>query len=252
MHRSQPLGERSVTPGDPWGPVEVFDRLGSTNDEVRARPRTWRVVVAEVQDAGRGRLGRAWTTTPGTALAVSVLVPPPPSGPSWVPLLAGVAVHRAVEEVAGVVTALKWPNDVLVPGDEDRKLAGVLCEWTEDGVVVGMGLNVDTARGDLPLDTATSLRAAGAPDVDRATLLTAYLVHLARVLAEDTGPGGTAQTAYVAACATVGREVEVHEPGGSVRQGVATGVDDAGRLTVRSAEGRFAVSAGDVIHVRSR
>jgi BirA family transcriptional regulator, biotin operon repressor / biotin---[acetyl-CoA-carboxylase] ligase len=115
-----------------------------------------------------------------------------------------------------------------------------------------MGLNVDTARADLPLDTATSLRAAGAPGVDRAALLTAYLVHLARVLEEDTGPGGAAQTAYVASCATVGREVEVHEPGGTVRHGVATGVDDAGRLTVRSAEGVTAVSAGDVVHVRAR
>jgi BirA family biotin operon repressor/biotin-[acetyl-CoA-carboxylase] ligase len=232
--------------------VEVFDRLGSTNDEVRDHPRAWRVVVAEQQDAGRGRLGRAWTTTPGTALAVSVLVPPPASGASWVPLLAGLAVHRAVEEVAHVVTALKWPNDVLVPADEDRKLGGLLCEWTEAGVVVGLGLNVDTPRADLPLDTATSLRAAGAPGVDRASLLTAYLVHLARVLEQDTGPGGPAQTAYVAACATVGRAVEVHEPGGSVRTGVATGVDDAGRLTVRSDQGGYAVSAGDVVHVRAR
>jgi BirA family transcriptional regulator, biotin operon repressor / biotin---[acetyl-CoA-carboxylase] ligase len=251
LHRSRPLGERSVTPGAPWGATEVFERLGSTNDEVRGRPTPWRVVVAERQDAGRGRLGRAWTTTPGTSLAVSVLVPPPASGPSWVPLLAGLAVHRAVAEVAGVETALKWPNDVLVPGDADRKLAGLLCEWTPDGVVVGLGLNVDTERDELPLDTATSLRAAGAPGVDRASLLTAYLVHFARVLADDTGPGGAAQGAYLAACATVGREVEVHEPGGTVRRGVATGVDDAGRLTVRSTEGVWAVSAGDVVHVRA-
>ena len=62
-------------------------------------------------------------------------------------------------------------------------------------------------------------------------------MHLARLLAEDTGPGGAVQAAYVAACATVGREVEVHEPGGVVRHGVATGVDDAGRLTVRSDRG---------------
>lgn len=250
--RVPPLVERSVTPGAPWAPVEVFERLGSTNDEVRARPATWRVVVAEEQDAGRGRLGRLWTTTPGTSLAVSVLVPAPASGASWVPLLVGVAVHRAVADVAGVGTALKWPNDVLVPGDEDRKLAGVLCEWTDAGVVVGLGVNVDTARGDLPLDTATSLRAVGAPGVDRATLLTAYLVHLARVLAQDTGPGGAARSAYVALCASVGREVEVHQPGGVVNHGVATGVDDAGRLIVRSAEGVSALSAGDVVHVRGR
>jgi len=182
--------------------VEVFERLGSTNDEVRTAPAPWRVVVAERQDAGRGRLGRTWTTTPGTSLAVSVLVPAPASGPSWVPLLAGLAVHRAVGEVAGVQTSLKWPNDVLVPGDGDRKLAGLLCEWTADGVVVGLGLNVDTPREALPLDMATSLRAAGAPGVDRGTLLTAYLVHLARLLGDDSGPGGAVQLAYVTACST--------------------------------------------------
>ena len=218
------------------------------------------MVVAERQDAGRGRLGRSWTTTPGTGLAVSVLVPPPRSGPAWAPLLAGLAVHRAVLEVAGLPTALKWPNDVLVPSDGDRKLAGLLCEWTHQGVVVGLGLNVGTARQDLPLDTATSLHAAAAaapgepsaPGVDRATVLTAYLVHLAGVLRDDTGAGGEVQAAYAAACSTVGREVEVHEPGGGVRTGMATGVDDAGRLAVRTAEGSYAVSAGDVVHVRSR
>jgi len=156
--------------------VEVFDRLGSTNDEVRERPALWRVVVAEQQDAGRGRLGRTWTTTPGTSLAVSVLVPAPASGASWVPLLAGLAVHRAVEQVAGVETALKWPNDVLVPGDGDRKLAGLLCEWTQAGIVVGLGLNVDTARAELPLDTATSLRAAGATSLRSAGVTTMQAV----------------------------------------------------------------------------
>jgi BirA family biotin operon repressor/biotin-[acetyl-CoA-carboxylase] ligase len=251
--RNLPLDAAFVTPGEPWQEVEVLDRVDSTNDEVRRAPTPWRVVVAEHQDAGRGRLGRTWTTTPGTALAVSVLVPPPASGPSWMPLLTGLAVRHAVEEVAGLATSLKWPNDVLVPADGDRKLAGILCEWSPEGVVVGTGLNVDTAREDLPLDTATSLRAAGAPDVDRATLLTAYLRHLARLLRDDTGPGGEVRAEYVRACGTIGREVEVHEPGGRVRSGTATGVDDDGRLTVRTAAGStVAVSAGDVVHVRSR
>ncbi len=247
----RPVDASSVTPGEPWRPIETFEQVTSTNDEVRSRPQPWRVVVAERQSGGRGRLGREWTTTPGTALAVSALVPVPPSGPSWVPLLAGLAVHRAVAEAAGVDTALKWPNDVLVPGDENRKLAGLLCEWTEQGVVVGLGLNVDTARRDLPLDTATSLRAAGAPGVDRTRLLTAYLTHLARLVRDDTGPGGAGPTAYRAACSTLGRRVEVSQPGGKVYSGVATGLDDAGRLAVRTDTGPRAVSAGDVLHLRA-
>ena len=63
--RPTPLVADSVRPGDPWPSVEVVEVLGSTNDEVRERPRPWRVVVAERQERGRGRLGRAWTTTPG-------------------------------------------------------------------------------------------------------------------------------------------------------------------------------------------
>ncbi len=77
-------------------------------------------------------------------------------------------------------------------------------------------------------------------------------MHLARLLAEDTGPGGATQLAYTAECATVGRTVEVHQPGGAVLRGIATGVDAAGRLTVRGVNGTDAVSAGDVVHVRSR
>ena len=248
----EPLGALSVQPGAPWGPVELFPTLGSTNDEVRERPRPWRVVVAERQESGRGRLGRTWSTTPGTSLAVSVLVPAPASGPAWVPLFAGLALHRAVEEVSGVATVLKWPNDVLVPADGDRKLAGILCEWLPEGVVVGTGVNVDTAQEDLPLPTATSLRAAGRPGVDRAGLLTAYLRRFAEVLRADTGPDGPAVAGYREACGTVGRDVEVHAPDGTVRTGTATGVDDAGRLAVRTAAGTELVSAGDVVHVRDR
>ncbi len=250
--RPAPLVAASVHPGDPWLPVEVLAAVGSTNDVVRGGPVPWRVVAAERQDRGRGRLGRAWTTTPGTSLAVSVLVPVPPSGPGWVPLLTGLAVRRAVEEVSGLVTTLKWPNDVLVPSDDDRKLAGILCEWVPEGVVVGLGLNVGADRADLPVDTATSLRAAGHPGVDRGDLLTAYLVHLARVLREDTGPAGPSTAGYREVCATVGQAVEVHGPDGSVLRGRATAVDDEGRLALLTPAGDVLVSAGDVVHVRNR
>ena len=249
----KPLGHAPhaafVTPDGPWLPVEHLARVGSTNDVVREAPRPGRVVVADVQTAGRGRSGRVWTTTPGTSLAVSVLAPVPASGAGWVPLFVGLAVHAAVAQVAGVRTALKWPNDVLVPDDGHRKLAGILCEWTPAGVVAGMGLNVGLERADLPLETATSLRALGST-VERAAVLEAYLRHLGRVLAEDTGPYGASAEAYRAVCSTVGRDVEIHLPGGTRRGGRATGIDAEGRLTLSTDAGIAQVTAGDVVHVR--
>ena len=239
-----------VTPGRPWLPVEVHESVGSTNAELARDPQPWRVVTAEEQRTGRGRLDRAWTTTPGTSIAASVCVPRPASAPlGWVPLVVGLALRDALTGESGLDIALKWPNDLLVPADRNRKLAGILAELTPAGVVVGTGVNIDQDRGDLPVDSATSLRLAGAPGVSRERVLTAYLVRLAVLLRELDDDPYAVRTAYEAACATVGREVVVHLPTSEVR-GVATGVDADGRLCLRTDAGPCAVAAGDVVHVR--
>ena len=115
---------------------------------------------------------------------------------------------------------LKWPNDVLLADDGDRKLSGILCELVTSGgrqvVVVGTGINVDQARSELPVDTATSLALAGAPEVRREDLLLAYLDHLARGArrrwhagaARAADDGAAVRTAYRAACRTLGLQVE--------------------------------------------
>ena len=237
--------------------MEAFDRLESTNLRASQAPSPWRVVVAEYQDGGRGRLGRAWTTTPFTSLAASAVVPALTSAPGWLPLLAGLAAAEAVGQVteaAGhpVKAALKWPNDVIVPADGDRKLAGLLCVLAPPGVVVGLGLNVDSERADLPIDTATSLRACGAPGIDREVLLTRWLTLLAGRHAQwRVDPDGV-RTAYRQSCVTIGRPVEVHLPGGVLIRGAAAAVDDDGRLLVDTDDGPYAAAAGDVVHVRSQ
>ena len=104
--------------------------------------------VAEEQRAGRGRLDRAWTTTPGTSIAASILVPSPASAPpGWVPLVVGLALRDALSGESGLDVVLKWPNDLLVPGDGDRKVAGILAELTPAGVVVGTGINIEASEG---------------------------------------------------------------------------------------------------------
>jgi len=244
--------------GSPWERVAIHDELDSTNAEAARAGTLWGVVVADHQMAGRGRLGRSWVDLPGTSVAVSALLPMPTASPGWLPLLTGLALHRALSAAAGVTTALKWPNDVLAQADGWRKLCGVLCEVVPLGVVVGAGINVSQDRVQLPVETATSLRLCGAGDVAREPLITAYLSHLASLHAALTGPYAgrrAAQDAYRAACLTIGREVELHEGAAGaperVRRVAATGVDEQGRLTVQSPTGAEAIAAGDVVHVRS-
>jgi BirA family transcriptional regulator, biotin operon repressor / biotin---[acetyl-CoA-carboxylase] ligase len=140
------------------------------------------VVVADEQTEGRGRLGRRWLAPAGTSLLLSVLLRPEVD-PALLPelsLVAGRACADAVAEVAGVATEVKFPNDVLVQG---RKVAGILAEASEGRVVLGVGVNVSQAPGELPAEArtpATSLFLETGRDIDRAELLVALLDHLER------------------------------------------------------------------------
>ena len=87
------------------------------------------VLVAESQEAGRGRLGRTWTSPPRAGLTFSVLLRPTTAS-GWIPLLTGLSVAMALRDQAGVEVTLKWPNDVLLvaPDGTERKVAGILAE----------------------------------------------------------------------------------------------------------------------------
>jgi BirA family biotin operon repressor/biotin-[acetyl-CoA-carboxylase] ligase len=193
---------------------------------------------------------------PGLANAAKDWRPLSPGAYSWLPLLAGVALLEAVQRVAEVEAALKWPNDLLV---KDGKCAGILAEAAGDAVVIGIGLNVTTRADELPETTglpATSLKVAGAAAADRDPLLRALLRGLAGWYGGWREAGGDAElsgllAAYRRGCATIGREVRVLLPGGGELRGEATSVDGDGQLVIRTADGiTHRVSAGDVLHVR--
>src|SRR6266568_2786641 len=253
------LREALVAPGGFWHDVRVVAETGSTNADLLAEAKSGIpegvVLAAEAQSAGRGRLGRHWVSPPGAALTFSVLLRPatvPAANRGWVPLLAGVAVASALRDEAAVGAWLKWPNDVLVHG---VKLAGILAEQAGDAIVVGAGINVSAGRDELPLAAATSLALEGAACTDRERLLAGVLGQLARWYLAWTGQFGDAsgcglRQEYRRLCATLGQQVRVSLPGGKTVTGVASDVDGAGRVVVRSSSGLVQVSSGDVVHVR--
>lgn len=266
----QALRAALVVPSSPWKTVDFYESVDSTNLEALRDPRPWRVVVADYQGAGRGRLARQWQAPLGASIAVSAVVPIPVDRAAdwgWLPLLTGMAMRSALADVAQVASGLKWPNDVLVQQDvggqveqvsHDQpwlKISGVLCEMaTGDGlVVIGAGANIDQERHELPVETATSLALCGARGVRREDVVVRYLGQLAD-LHRRWWEGGDAlealRTEYRSSCLTIGLDVDVHQPDGRVVRGAATGVDDTGRLVVEAGGLSTAHAAGDVVHVR--
>jgi BirA family biotin operon repressor/biotin-[acetyl-CoA-carboxylase] ligase len=137
------------------------------------------LALCDEQTQGRGRLGRSWTAPPGTAILCSLLLRPPDNRVvSELSLVAGTAVAEALEEAVALAVQVKWPNDVML---NRRKVAGILAEASDGVVVVGIGVNVNQERGDLPEDAPVpvgSLYTVDGIKRERGPLLVAILDRL--------------------------------------------------------------------------
>lgn len=269
------LSDLLVAPHGPLARLAVVPRIGSTNTElarfVEQDPEAWpapALLVADHQEAGRGRLDRAWQTPEHTAVTCSLLLRPAVAQKNWtwLPLLAGLATVRTIRAMTGVAAGLKWPNDLLVPTVDDtdmvgwgrfRKVGGILTEVQPDGsVIVGLGLNVSQSTDELPVATATSLWLAGGQALERELLLTGLQEALSEVLERWYETGGDAEAAGLReeieqVLITVGHQIRAYLPGGREVRGRALGLTADGGLAIALANGREEiVLSGDVHHVR--
>ena len=234
--------------------VEVVAQTGSTNADLLARAPTLAapvLLIAEHQTAGRGRAGRSWLSAPDHSLTFSL---------AWkfegglqrltgLPLAVGVALAETLGRL-GQQVQLKWPNDLLKDGD---KLAGILVETQPAGAdgatwaIVGIGLNL--AMPD-ELEAKIGRSAAAVPwlaRMDRDALMAAVLDGLAQALAQFAQHGFAAFSArWNVLHAYQGQAVTILDRGEVLHEGLAAGVDDAGRLLLDTEHGRIAIVAGDV------
>jgi len=251
--------------------LEWVGRVGSTNDIVRDWLRAGTpevcVAVADEQTAGRGRNGRTWTAPARAALLCSLGFRPSWLAPDRTWQLAAIVAVAMAEAAEGVselepgAIRLKWPNDLVIEGDGGvRKVAGVLGETDGLGTrdpqaVIGIGINTTWQRSDFPPEIAgdmTSLaEASGRVDIDRGTLLEAFL-GLVEPKVQALRSGRFDAGAWAERQLTNGRPVRLELPGGSVETVLATGVDSAsGALVVAGPDGRERrVLVGEIHHLR--
>src|ERR1700679_3582612 len=195
------------------GRLHHFATIDSTNtyalEQARQNPKDGGAphgsfYVADEQTAGRGRSDHSWESKAGEGLYLSVLLRPEIATADlvWLPLLAGLAAHRAIHEVTALNVDLRWPNDLLI---ESRKAGGILVEaQTESGrataAVIGIGINLHQQRFPSGLSTpATSLDLETGRATSRQQLLIALLqslhVELAELAVLNSAQGRKAATA---------------------------------------------------------
>ncbi|MBY6203939.1 biotin--[acetyl-CoA-carboxylase] ligase [Halomonas denitrificans] len=236
--------------------IRVLGRCDSTNAELAGEGFAHRrAVLAEWQQAGRGRRGRTWTAPPGTSIALSFGyrfdVGLPRLGA--LSLVAGVAAARALAGLGAEGIGLKWPNDLVADG---RKLGGLLVELhgVVDGpcdVVVGIGVNVwmppVAAR---TIDQPWIDLCAIGPGPDRRNRIASALIEsldaaCARLQAEGFG---AMESEWSELDVLRGRAVRVERGDGTSIDGIVDGISERGGLWVRAGNDaqRLEFSAGEV------
>ena len=235
--------------------------VGSTNTLALAAAsrgaEPWQVWLTDHQTAGRGRLTkegtRDWVEKPGTSLLMSLLVHTgvPQRCVPRITLVAGVACAETLRSVSGLNVVLKWPNDLLVGS---HKLGGILVESAAgtrpQAVVVGIGINVNVARSELPSEVAvkaTSILAEAHRTFDRLTLATALVAKLRDCLNQfelQHGELGELADRWRGCGQIGGRRIEMPDGG----EGTTRGLADDGSLLVQGDDGELhRVFAGEPV-----
>ncbi|WP_129629630.1 biotin--[acetyl-CoA-carboxylase] ligase [Candidatus Oscillochloris fontis] len=244
--------------------VQCYAAVSSTMDVARQQVATLTeselplLVLADLQNSGRGRLGRTWVAEAGSALLFTLAFRPywlAPARAFTLVWMAGVALCDAVAEVTGVAAMLKWPNDLLIPtpSGDYAKAGGILLESNWDGhkiewVSIGIGVNLQSAP---PAHTTryptTSLAAATGQAPERIEVLRSLLRHLDHWYGRlRNGEEAALLAAWQQRLHTLGRDVSVQLPHGSLN-GYAEAVDADGALHIRDQDGiTHVITSGDV------
>lgn len=211
-------------------------------------------VIAEKQLAGRGRRGRNWISPSGGGIYISLVLRPDinPLHVARMPMAAGVALIKTIEQVAGIQSKIKWPNDIMIG---TRKVAGILTEINCEAdrvnyIILGIGINVNTSMQSLPesiRSTATSLREQSGGEISRVELIRCLLSRFEDIYKEFIVNGfSPILHQWKQLNNTIGSEVRVFDDTWEI-SGTAVDIDEDGALLVETGSGVIKkIISGDV------
>ncbi len=242
--------------------VLYFETIDSTNNRAKILAEQGALegtlIIAEEQTAGRGRLGRRWSSPKSNGLWFSLVLRPniAPSVASILTQVAAAAMAGAIEEVVDVSIGIKWPNDLWIGS---KKLSGILTEMSAEFsrvnyVVIGIGVNVnnESFNGELS-DIATSIKIETGKNIKRADIVVSFLEKFLPYYNEviKYGYSSTALEVCRDKSITIGKDVNIIKAN-DITPAKALEILQTGELLVKLDDGsEYAVNSGEV-SIRAR
>lgn len=238
--------------------IELFETIHSTNTFLKEQDlsilQEGYVVLADEQTSGRGRLNRHFFSPKRSGIYLSVLLKPnlPPEKTRLLTLCTAVAVCNALQKVCGLISQIKWVNDIYV---EDKKLCGILTEasisaemQSIDYVIVGIGINT----GQIPKEIdniATSVLTVTGKQGFRNKLVAEVLNQLEKLYFAYilVGNESAILSAYSEKLTYINKKVVVKMYDGAY-EATVLGIDETGRLIVKNDEGKVLhINTGEIL-----
>lgn len=237
--------------------VMYYDETDSTNNRAKDSGEKGgfhgTLFIADKQNAGKGRRGRAWESPPEKSIYMTILLRPgiTPDKAPMLTLVMGLSVAEGIRRVSGVKAEIKWPNDIVI---NKKKVCGILTEMATEiecvhYVVIGVGINVNQQHFPEEIkEMATSLYNETGNTYKRSELIAAVLEQFEKNYEAflKAGDLSDVKEVYDSILVNCGQEVKVLEPGNEYRA-VAEGINKAGELIVTLPDGQKKnVFAGEV------
>ncbi|MGM0214255.1 biotin--[acetyl-CoA-carboxylase] ligase [Enterococcus sp. AZ109] len=209
------------------------------------------LVVADMQEAPRGRFNRPFFAMEKSGIYMSLLLKPETQLhelPQYTVLMA-VAVAEAIDALVGVETQIKWVNDIYLNG---KKIVGILSEAMMDvesnslkHVIIGMGINFSVPQEKFPAELqekATSLFAHSEPTITRNQLIIEIWNRFFALLEQKESDY---LTVYRKKSFVLGKRV-TFERQNQQYAGKAIDISDTGELIVDLGNETIALSSGEI------
>lgn len=219
---------------------------------IEGTPREGMMIISDYQSLGRGRSGKNWTSAPGDGIALSLLLMPESmgGGTSCITLVAALSVAATIEKTSGLKPQIKWPNDILL---NEKKVCGILTELDttqgKNSIIVGVGINSNQQEFPAEIsETATSIFLETGTPSDRESTVKYFSEYFEKYyeIFLKTSDMSLLKEEYNSLLVNKGRVVKVFDPKENI-MGIAEGIDDEGRLIVKTDTGiTHHIYAGEV------
>jgi BirA family biotin operon repressor/biotin-[acetyl-CoA-carboxylase] ligase len=243
--------------------IHYFKEVDSTNDVAKYLAEDGAdegtIVIAEIQNRGKGRRGKTWISPPGGVWMSIILRPDiPPFNAPQLTLVTGVAVAETLKKECNLDVGIKWPNDILIG---DKKVCGILTEVNAsiekiNYIVVGIGIDMNVDVPLFPPDLqkgATSLKNELDTEINGAILVQKFLLEFENIYNEfKEGKFPEILKEWRSLSKTIGKNVEVRTRGKTVR-GEAVGINKEGILILELEDGSLEkIISGECLHINNK